>query len=79
MHANSIIEKLTLKGYEKLKRESWGEFSYAEYLKKSTSREVDHRVRPIAQRRTDHRGSILTRYTVLCVRGEAERASPLTE
>ena len=27
-------------------------------------------VRSIAQRRTDHRGGILTRYTVLCVRGK---------
>ena len=32
-HAGAIIEKLTLKGYEKLKGESWGEFSYAEYFK----------------------------------------------
>ena len=32
-YADSIIEKLTLKGYEKLKGESWGEFSYADYFK----------------------------------------------
>ena len=32
-HAGAIIEKLTRKGYEKLKGESWGEFSYAEYFK----------------------------------------------